>query len=146
MHRQKVAEVEKLTQTVRELEEAIDAECCGCWDVVRDYQCKIQEMNEERKTLDKELACAKVPANRVVVVEANEKIPKLLIEKFFLEHQTGPHSRIFSIEDEPRKGIDSNNGFSLSDCEKVLYRLLPLIQFRHHSSLQLCRHKQSHKA
>ncbi|XVF02914.1 hypothetical protein REPUB_Repub04eG0215800 [Reevesia pubescens] len=71
MLRQKVAEVEKLTQTVRELEEAVLAGGAAA-NAVRDYQRKVQEMNEERKTLDRELARAKVTANRVATVVANE--------------------------------------------------------------------------
>ncbi|XP_068661606.1 microtubule-associated protein 70-2-like [Aristolochia californica] len=71
MHRQKVAEVEKLSQTVRELEEAVLAGGAAA-NAVRDYQRKVQEMNEERKTLDRELARAKVTANRVATVVANE--------------------------------------------------------------------------
>ncbi|GMY19472.1 Microtubule-associated protein 70-2 [Fagus crenata] len=71
MHRQKVAEVEKLTQTVRELEEAVLAGGAAA-NAVRDYQRKVQEMNEERKTLEREVACAKVTANRVATVVANE--------------------------------------------------------------------------
>ncbi|KAF8389948.1 hypothetical protein HHK36_024468 [Tetracentron sinense] len=71
MHRQKVAEVEKLSQTVRELEEAVLAGGAAA-NAVRDYQRKVQEMNEERKTVDRELARAKVTANRVAVVVANE--------------------------------------------------------------------------
>ncbi|XP_031278885.1 microtubule-associated protein 70-2-like [Pistacia vera] len=71
MHRQKVAEVEKLTQTVHELEEAVLAGGAAA-NAVRDYQRKVQEMNEERKTLDRELARAKVTANRVATVVANE--------------------------------------------------------------------------
>ncbi|CAJ2676060.1 unnamed protein product [Trifolium pratense] len=71
MHRLKVAEVEKLTQTVRELEEAVLAGGAAA-NAVRDYQRKFQEMNEERKTLDRELARAKVTANRVATVVANE--------------------------------------------------------------------------
>lgn len=71
LHRQKVAEVEKLTQTVRELEEAVLAGGAAA-NAVRDYQRKVQEMNEERKTLDRELARAKVTANRVATVVANE--------------------------------------------------------------------------
>ncbi|KAI3909539.1 hypothetical protein MKW98_013956 [Papaver atlanticum] len=71
MHRQKVAEVEKLSTTVRELEEAVLAGGAAA-NAVRDYQRKVQEMNEERKTLDRELARAKVTANRVAVVVANE--------------------------------------------------------------------------
>ncbi|TYH19319.1 hypothetical protein ES288_A05G342800v1 [Gossypium darwinii] len=71
IHRQKVAEVEKLMQTVRELEEAVLAGGAAA-NAVRDYQRKVQEMNEERKTLDRELARAKVSANRVATVVANE--------------------------------------------------------------------------
>lgn len=44
MHRQKVAEVEKLTQTVRDLEEAVLAGGAAA-NAVRDYQRKFQEMN-----------------------------------------------------------------------------------------------------
>lgn len=44
MHRQKVAEVEKLTQTVRELEEAVLAGGAAA-NAVRDYQRKVQEVN-----------------------------------------------------------------------------------------------------
>ncbi|KAF3545623.1 hypothetical protein DY000_02008640 [Brassica cretica] len=71
MHRQKVADVEKLTQTVRELEEAVLAGGAAA-NAVRDYERKFQEMNEERKTLERELARAKVTANRVATVVANE--------------------------------------------------------------------------
>lgn len=71
MHRQKVAEVEKLTQTVRELEEAVLAGGAAA-NAVRDYQRKVLEMNEEMKTLERELSRAKVSANRVAVVVANE--------------------------------------------------------------------------
>lgn len=71
MHRQKVAEVEKLTQTVRELEEAVLAGGAAA-NAVRDYQRKVQEMNEEKRILDRELARAKISANRVAVVVANE--------------------------------------------------------------------------
>jgi len=44
MNRQKVAEVEKLTQTVREIEEAVLAGGAAA-NAVRDYQRKVQEMN-----------------------------------------------------------------------------------------------------
>ncbi|CAA6664756.1 unnamed protein product [Spirodela intermedia] len=57
LHRQKVSEVEKLSQTVRELEEAVLAGGAAA-NAVRDYQRKVQEMN--------------VTANRVAVVVANE--------------------------------------------------------------------------
>ncbi|XP_062233164.1 microtubule-associated protein 70-3 [Phragmites australis] len=71
LHHQKVAEVEKFSQTVRELEEAV-LKGGAAANAVRDYQRKVQEMNDERKTLDRELARAKVTANRVAVVVANE--------------------------------------------------------------------------
>nr|ACL53445.1 unknown [Zea mays] len=71
LHRQKVAEVEKLSQTVRELEEDV-LQGGAAANVVRDYQRKVQEMNEEKKIRDRELARAKVTANRVAVVVANE--------------------------------------------------------------------------
>ena len=44
MHRQKVAEVEKLTQTVCELEKVVLAGA-GAANAVCDYQRKVQEMN-----------------------------------------------------------------------------------------------------
>ncbi|XWS43040.1 hypothetical protein CRYUN_Cryun16bG0067000 [Craigia yunnanensis] len=71
MHRQKVAEVEKLTQTVRELEEAVLAGGAAA-NAVREFQRKMQEMNDEKKTLEREVASAKVSANRVATVVANE--------------------------------------------------------------------------
>ncbi|KAI6696920.1 hypothetical protein NL676_017039 [Syzygium grande] len=71
MHRQKVSEVEKLMQTVRELEEAVLAGGAAA-NAVRDYQRRVQEMTEERKTLEREVARAKVSANRVATVVANE--------------------------------------------------------------------------
>ncbi|XP_031376124.1 microtubule-associated protein 70-1-like isoform X3 [Punica granatum] len=71
MHRQKVAEVEKLMQTVRELEEAVLAGGATA-NAVRDYRRVVQEMNEEKKTLEREVARAKVSANRVATVVAND--------------------------------------------------------------------------
>ncbi|KAG5402964.1 hypothetical protein IGI04_009083, partial [Brassica rapa subsp. trilocularis] len=56
---EKVADVEKLTQAVTELEEAVLAGGSAA-------------NAEERKTLDRELARAKVTANRVATVVANE--------------------------------------------------------------------------
>ncbi|KAK6921598.1 Microtubule-associated protein 70 [Dillenia turbinata] len=106
MHRQKVAEVEKLTQTVRELEEAVLAGGAAA-NAVRDYQRKVQEMNEERKILDRELARAKVTANRVAVVVANEwkdandkvmPVRQWLEERRFLQVQ----NRLFNLSANAR--------------------------------------------
>ncbi|XP_073285080.1 microtubule-associated protein 70-2-like [Primulina huaijiensis] len=71
MHRQKVVEVEKLTQSICELEEAVLAGGAAA-NAVRDYQRKVEEINEEKRVLDRELARAKVSAERVAVVVAND--------------------------------------------------------------------------
>ncbi|PSR88116.1 Microtubule-associated protein like [Actinidia chinensis var. chinensis] len=102
MHRQKVAEVEKLTQTVRELEEAVLAGGAAA-NAVRDYQRKVQEMNEERKTLDRELARAKVTANRVATVVANEwkdANDKVMPVKQWLEERRFLHGEMQQLRDK----------------------------------------------
>jgi hypothetical protein len=58
--------------------------------------------------------------------EAQEKCQRFLLEKLLLQQQqqeTGPLSGIFSIEDEPRRGIDSNNGL-LGERERERERLV----------------------
>ncbi|KAI3417284.1 uncharacterized protein J3R85_014554 [Psidium guajava] len=54
--------------------------------------------------------------------EALDKYQKLFLEKLFIQqHQlTGPLSGVSSVEDEPRRGIDSNNAFSSSDCDESI--------------------------
>ncbi|KAE8655282.1 putative glucuronoxylan glucuronosyltransferase IRX7-like [Hibiscus syriacus] len=52
--------------------------------------------------------------------EAQEKCRKLFLEKLLLQQQqqqVAPLSGVSGVEDERRRGIDSNNGFSSSDCE-----------------------------
>ncbi|KAL2631414.1 hypothetical protein R1flu_016100 [Riccia fluitans] len=71
MYRQKVAEVEKLSTTIAELEEAILAGGATA-NAVRDFQRQVHQLTEEKKTLERELARAKITANRVAVVVANE--------------------------------------------------------------------------
>lgn len=71
MHRQKTAEIEKLSSTVAELEEAVLAGGAAV-NAARDYQRQAQELLEGKKTLERELARAKITANRVAVVVANE--------------------------------------------------------------------------
>ncbi|XP_028804326.1 microtubule-associated protein 70-5-like isoform X2 [Neltuma alba] len=70
-HRQKVLEVEKLSQTIEQLEEVILASGATA-NAVRDYQRQISELQEEKRTLERELARIKVSANRVATVVANE--------------------------------------------------------------------------
>ncbi|KAL1358666.1 microtubule-associated protein 70-5 isoform X1 [Arachis duranensis] len=70
-HRQKIMEVEKLSQTIHELEEVILASGTTA-NAVRDYKRQISELQEEKRTLERELARVKVSANRVATVVANE--------------------------------------------------------------------------
>ncbi|KAF5472676.1 hypothetical protein F2P56_009370, partial [Juglans regia] len=70
-NRQKVLEVEKLSQTIQELEEAILAGGAAA-NSIRDYKRRMEELNEEKRTLERELARIKVLANRVATVVANE--------------------------------------------------------------------------
>ncbi|KAE8711226.1 shugoshin-1-like [Hibiscus syriacus] len=54
--------------------------------------------------------------------EAQEKCRKLFLEKLLLHQQqqqqhVAPLSGVSGVEDERKRGIDSNNGFSSSDCE-----------------------------
>ncbi|PIN18609.1 hypothetical protein CDL12_08712 [Handroanthus impetiginosus] len=70
-NRQKVLEVEKLSQTIKELEEAILAGGAAA-NTIRDYRRQISELNDEKRTLERELARVKVSANRVATVVANE--------------------------------------------------------------------------
>ncbi|CAL1352081.1 unnamed protein product [Linum trigynum] len=70
-NRQKVVEVEKLSQTIGELEESVLASGAAA-NAVRDYKRQITEINEEKRMLERELARTKVSANRVATVVANE--------------------------------------------------------------------------
>ncbi|KAI5064965.1 hypothetical protein GOP47_0020264 [Adiantum capillus-veneris] len=71
MQRQKIAEVEKLSTTIAELEEAVLAGGATA-NAVRESRQHVNLLMEEKRTLERELARAKVTANRVAVVVANE--------------------------------------------------------------------------
>ncbi|KAK8585261.1 hypothetical protein V6N13_139195 [Hibiscus sabdariffa] len=66
-----VLEIEKLSQTIRELEEAILAGGAAA-NTVRDCRRQISQLQEEKRTLERELARVKVAANRIATVAANE--------------------------------------------------------------------------
>ncbi|MBA0658973.1 hypothetical protein Goklo_011142 [Gossypium klotzschianum] len=70
-NRQKVLEIEKLSQTIQELEEAILVGGAAA-NSIRDCRRQISQLREEKRTLDRELARVKVLANRVATVVANE--------------------------------------------------------------------------
>ncbi|XP_054812850.1 uncharacterized protein LOC129313613 isoform X2 [Prosopis cineraria] len=80
-------------------------------------------VQEELKKRDDQLLNLKDLLDRAVRErdEAQEECQRLIFEKLvFQQHQTAPLSGISSIEDEPRRGIDSNNGLSSSDCEESI--------------------------
>ncbi|CAL0301090.1 unnamed protein product [Lupinus luteus] len=70
-NRQKILEVEKLSQTIHELEEVILSSGATA-NAIRDYKRQISELQEEKRTLDRELARVKVSASRIANVVANE--------------------------------------------------------------------------
>ncbi|XP_027911939.1 uncharacterized protein LOC114170623 [Vigna unguiculata] len=88
-------------------------------------------VQEELRKRDDQLLTLKELLNKVMRErdEAQEKWQRLMLEKMVFQqqkqqqqqqHQTAPASGISSIEDEPRRGIESNNGLSSSDCEESI--------------------------
>ncbi|XP_054795813.1 uncharacterized protein LOC129301261 [Prosopis cineraria] len=78
---------------------------------------------EELRKRDDQLVNLKDLLNKTIKErdEAREKCHRLLLDKFVLQQQqAAPLSGVSSIEDEPRRGIDSNNGLSSSDCEESI--------------------------
>ncbi|KAK9152404.1 hypothetical protein Syun_010713 [Stephania yunnanensis] len=101
-NRQKVSEVEKLGQTIRELEESILAGGAAA-NAVRDYQRQISELNDEKRILERELARAKVSANRVAAVVANEwkdDNDKVMPVKQWLEERRFMQAEIQRLKDK----------------------------------------------
>ncbi|KAL8137265.1 hypothetical protein V2J09_003266 [Rumex salicifolius] len=89
-NRQKVVEVEKLSQTINELEEAILAGSAAA-------------NAEEKKTLERELARAKVSANRVATAVANEwkdENDKVMPIKIWLEERRLMQAEIQRLKDK----------------------------------------------
>ncbi|KAL3521825.1 hypothetical protein ACH5RR_014659 [Cinchona calisaya] len=94
-NRQKVSEVEKLSQTIVELEQAILAGGEAA-NTIRDCRRQISELQEGKRTLERELARVKVSANRVASVVANEwkdENDKVMPVKQWLEER-----RLFQAE------------------------------------------------
>lgn len=75
------------------------------------------EAQEEIKVRDCEIAQLKDMLNRVMKEGDDMLFEKLLLQ----QQQSAPNSGISSNEDDHlRRGIDSNNGFSSSDCEESI--------------------------
>lgn len=101
-YRQKIVEVEKLSQTIRELEESILAGGAAA-NAVRDYQRQVAELNEEKRTLERELARARVSANRVATVVANgwkDDNGKVMPVKQWLDERRFLHGEIQRLRDK----------------------------------------------
>ncbi|KAL0926581.1 hypothetical protein M5K25_002820 [Dendrobium thyrsiflorum] len=71
IYRQKVLEVEKLAQTIHELEESLLASGMAA-NTLREYRRQISDLSEEKKVLERELARAKVSMDRVASTVANQ--------------------------------------------------------------------------
>ncbi|XP_054777424.1 microtubule-associated protein 70-5-like isoform X2 [Prosopis cineraria] len=101
-HRQKVLEVEKLSQTIQELEEVILSSGATA-NTIRDYQRQISELQEEKRMLERELARVKVSANRVATVVANEwkdEKDKVMPVKQWLEERRIMQAEIQRLKDK----------------------------------------------
>ncbi|KAK4440685.1 hypothetical protein Salat_0403400 [Sesamum alatum] len=74
---------------------------------------------EQLKIKDQEIAQLKQLLSTAIKErdEAQEKCQKVLYQKLLLQH-SAPHSGVSSVEDDPTRGIDSNNGFSSSDSDE----------------------------
>jgi len=101
-NRQKVLEVEKLTHTISELEESILA-TGEVANAVHFYQNQVAKLKEEKKTLERELARAKVYVNRVASTAANEwkdDSDKLMPVKRWLEERRLLQGEIQRLRDK----------------------------------------------
>ncbi|KAK3147983.1 hypothetical protein QOZ80_3BG0289160 [Eleusine coracana subsp. coracana] len=101
-NRQKVLEIEKLSHTISELEESILA-TGDVANAVRFYQNQAAKLKEEKRTLDRELARAKVYVNRVASTAANEwkdESDKLMPVKRWLEERRLLQGEIQRLRDK----------------------------------------------
>ncbi|CAN0890809.1 Microtubule-associated protein 70-5 [Linum grandiflorum] len=101
-NRHKVVEVEKLSETIKELEETVLAGGAAA-NAVRDYKRQITELNEEKRTLERELARANVSANRVASIVANEwkdENDKVMPVKQWLEERRRMQAEMQRLKDK----------------------------------------------
>ncbi|KAL1194599.1 Microtubule-associated protein 70-5 [Cardamine amara subsp. amara] len=102
INRQKVLEIEKLSQSIGELEEAILAGGTAA-NAVRDYRRQISQLNEEKRTLERELARVKVSASRVALAVANEwkdENDRVMPVKQWLEERKLLHGEMQKLKDK----------------------------------------------
>uniref|UniRef100_A0A453IM73 Uncharacterized protein n=1 Tax=Aegilops tauschii subsp. strangulata TaxID=200361 RepID=A0A453IM73_AEGTS len=116
-NRQKVLEIEKLTHTVGELEESILASR-DVANAVHFYQNQATRLNEEKKTLERELARAKVYVNRVATTTANEwkdDADKLMPVKRWLEER-----RLLQVQKKGSEHIHNAAAIPLPEVKYVI--------------------------
>ncbi|XP_056863885.1 microtubule-associated protein 70-5 [Raphanus sativus] len=102
INRQKVLEIEKLSQTIGELEEAILAGGTAA-NAVRDYRRQISQLNANKRTLERELARVKVSASRVALAVANEwkdENDRVMPVKQWLEERRLLHGEMQKLKDK----------------------------------------------
>ncbi|KAK4398828.1 Microtubule-associated protein 70-5 [Sesamum angolense] len=120
-NRQKVLEVEKLSQSIEELEEAILAGGAAA-NTIRDYRRQISELNEEKRTLERELARVKAEMqklkDKLAISERAAKAEAQVKEKLKLRLKTleegikHAHSLSINTNGSP-KNEKSNNFFGI---------------------------------
>uniref|UniRef100_A0A0D9VR91 Uncharacterized protein n=1 Tax=Leersia perrieri TaxID=77586 RepID=A0A0D9VR91_9ORYZ len=101
-NRQQVLDIERLTHTIAELEESILA-TGDVANAVRFYQNQAAKLNEEKRTLERELARARVYVNRVASTTANEwkdDADKLMPVKRWLEERRLLQGEIQRLRDK----------------------------------------------
>ncbi|GER37191.1 microtubule-associated protein 70-2 [Striga asiatica] len=142
MHRQKVAEVEKLTQTVRELEEAVLAGGAAA-NAVRDYQRKVQEMNGEMQQLKDKLAVSE----RTAKSEAQLKEKYQLRLKVLEETLRSPNTATRSMPDgrssngvSRRQSLGGAENISKLTSNGFLPKRSPSFQIRSSGSSTVLKH------
>lgn len=133
--RQKILEVEKLSQTIQELEEVILANGATA-NVVRDYQRQVSELQDEKRTLERELARVKVSANRIANGEANEwkdENDKVMPVKQWLEERRIMQTEMQRLKD--KLAISERTAKAESQLkEKLQVRLKTMEEGLKHSS------------
>ncbi|KAI6669946.1 hypothetical protein NL676_004831 [Syzygium grande] len=83
-------------------------------------------VQEELRRRDDQLNCLKGLLEKTIAErnDAEIKCQRLLLEKLLLQRQQQqlrvPLSGVSSVEDEPRRVMDSNNAFSSSDCDESI--------------------------
>ncbi|KAL4585351.1 hypothetical protein LXL04_009970 [Taraxacum kok-saghyz] len=134
-HRQKVLEVEKLSETIKELEEAVLAGGDTA-NVIRDFKRQISELQEAKRILERELARANVLTNRVATTVANEwkdENDKVMPVKQWLEERRLLQAEMQRLRD--KLTISERTAKSEAQLkEKVKLRLKTLEDGLKHSS------------